>query len=119
MFTEGTEQDGTVLNDMQTENNIAPYPFENDGIHTDTMYPNGANQGTGLEVHEYGFITPTTVGNETNFNGGMFPCGLIRFDIRNDAVAPQGQSANMATVIGIRLVPGHHRGYLCEPMTEM
>ena len=123
VFTEGTEQTEDVLDRMVGENNLAPYPFEGatvgGALITDTQYPNGANQGPGLEVHEYGFITPTTVGNQTNFAGSTFPCGLMRFDITNSAVAPPGQSANMLTLIGIRLVPGHHRGYLCEPMTEM
>jgi hypothetical protein len=119
LFNDGTQQDSDVLEDMRTENNIAPYPFENDGVNADTMYPGGANQLTGLEVHEYGYITPTTIGNQTNFKGSMFPCGLMRLDITNTATAPPGGSANMVTLIGIRLVPGNHRGYLCEPMTDM
>jgi hypothetical protein len=41
-FNEGTEQDDAVLTDLTTENNIAPYPFEGDGTHIDTMYPNGS-----------------------------------------------------------------------------
>ncbi len=113
LFNEGTQQTEDVLEDMTTENNIAPYPFENDGVNPDTMYPGGANQLSGLAVHEYGFITTTTVGNETNFQGGTFPCGLIRFDITNNA------DSFLTSIIGIRLVPGNHRGYLCEPMTEM
>jgi hypothetical protein len=121
LFNDGLVQTSEVVEDMQTENNIAPYPFENDGLNVDTMYPNGANQGTGLEVHEYGYITPTTIGNQTNFKGSMFPCGLIRLDITNSLAAPgPGEpSRNMSTLIGVRLVPGNHRGYLCEPMTEM
>ena len=49
IFNEGTDQDDLVLEDMITENNIAPYPFENDGVHIDTMYPGGANQLSGLQ----------------------------------------------------------------------
>jgi hypothetical protein len=62
LFNEGTEQDETVLEDMITENNIAPYPFENDGVNPDTMYPGGANQGTGLALHDFEFVSATTVG---------------------------------------------------------
>jgi hypothetical protein len=29
LFNDGTQQDAIVLADMQTENNQAPYPFEN------------------------------------------------------------------------------------------
>ncbi len=111
LFTEGTQQDATVLNDMQTENNIAPYPFENDGVNNDTMYPGGANQLSGLEIHDIETVTPTTVGGATRMPGGMFPCGLMRIDV--DAT----QGTQYALLID--LVPGDHRGYLCEPMTEM
>ncbi len=111
-FNEGTEQNHEVIEDMITENNLAPYPFENDGTATDTMYPGGANQLNGMEIHDISYITPTTIGGITMIKGGMFPCGLIAFDW-----APGAQSGNIA--IQIELVPGHHRGYLCEPMTEM
>lgn len=112
LFNEGTTQDDQVLTDMITENNEAPYPFENDGTHTDTMYPGGANQGSGLQIHDTEFITATTVGGTTHLKGGNFPCGLIRFDMANS-----GAAGNL--IIQLDLVPGDHRGYLCEPMTEM
>jgi len=112
LFNEGTQQDAEVLSDLETQNSRAPYPFEDDGVHVDTMYPNGANQATGLEIHTVEFITPTTIGGTTRLKGGNFPCGLIRFDLTN-----QGETGNL--VLEIDLVPGNHRGYLCEPMTEM
>ncbi len=52
-FNEGTEQNSEVISDMITENNLAPYPFENDGVNNDTMYPGGANQLVGLEYHDW------------------------------------------------------------------
>ncbi len=112
LFNEGTEQDSEVLNDMIAENNIAPYPFENDGTNTDTQYPGGANQLIGLEIHSIENVTATTIGGTTRIKGGNFPCGLVNIDAVNT-----GSSANI--VIEIDLVPGNHRGYLCEPMTEM
>ncbi len=113
LFNEGTEQDDAVITDLTTENNIAPYPFENDGVNTDTMYPGGANQLNGLQIHDGEFITGTTIGGTTHLDGGMFPCGLIKFVVENSS----GVAGNVS--IQINLVPGHHRGYLCEPMTEM
>jgi hypothetical protein len=113
-FNEGTEQKEAVINDMITENNIAPYPFENDGVNLDTMYPGGANQLTGLQIHDFDYITGTTVGGRTYLNGGLFPCGLMKISITNGN--PEGTKA---FDIQLNLVPGHHRGYLCEPMTEM
>ena len=112
MFNEGTQRDAAVLDDMITENNIAPYPFENDGVNNDTMYPGGANQGTGLQIHDVNFISNTTIGGQTHIKGGNFPCGLIRFDITNT-----GSTSNL--ILQIDLMPGSHRGYLAESMTEM
>ena len=112
LFNDGTQQESDVLTDMALDNNIAPYPFENDGVNVDTMYPNGANQFSGMQLHDFETISNTTIGGITRVKGGMFPCGLIRIDH-----TPQETTANVA--IQIDLVPGSHRGYLCEPMTEM
>ena len=116
LFNDGIEQTEEVLATMTgplAQNNIAPYPFENDGVNPDTMYPGGANQGTGLQVHDTEFITPTTVGGTSRLKGGMFPCGLARFVCVNSGEQP------ISFTLQIDLVPGSHRGYLCEPMTEM
>lgn len=56
MFNDGNLQDNEVVTDMITENNLSPYPFENDGVNLDTMYPGGANQAPGLQVHDIQFI---------------------------------------------------------------
>ena len=114
LFNDGTTQTENVLVDMTTENNIAPYPFENDGVNLDTMYPGGTNQLSGLQVHDFEFITGTTVGGTTRMKGGMFPCGLVRVMAQND-----DQVSTMSVIMQVDLVPGSHRGYLCEPMTEM
>jgi len=120
LFNEGTNQDDQVLADMITENNVAPYPFENGpivggGTFADTMYPGGANQMAGLEWHDFATIYSSnlTQGISTQrLKGGNFPCGLVCIDWTPDA-----ENANL--VIQIDLIPGTHRGYLCEPMTEM
>ena len=109
LFNDGTTQDAEVIADLLTDNNIAPYPFENDGVYTDTMYPGGANQGPGLQIHDVELVTATTIGGTTRLKGGNFPCGLV-----NIASSIEGQ-----ITLQIDLVPGNHRGYLCEPMTEM
>ena len=114
IFNEGTDQASDVIEDMITENTIAPYPFENDGTNLDTMYPGGANQMTGLEWHDFVQIYESNLTNGISvqrLKGGNFPCGLVCIDWTPN------ESANL--VIQIDLVPGNHRGYLCEPMTEM
>jgi hypothetical protein len=116
LTNEGMDQDKDVLDRMvgaAAENNQAPYPFENDGVNGDTMYPGGANQLVGMQIHSFELQTPSTVGGQTYVKGGMFPCGLIKITASPDAgTVPQ-------MLIQVDLVPGHHRGYLCEPMTEM
>jgi len=110
VFNDGTSQDRAVLDDMQTENNIAPYPFENDGANFDTMYPGGANQLGSLVFHDRMSSTGTTISGKVSGKGGTFPCGLIQLNY----------NAEMAqSVLQVHLVPGDHRGYLCEPMTDM
>ncbi len=107
---DGTQQDDQVLTDMVFENNQAPYPFENDGVHTDTQYPGGANQAPGVEVHDAVFITPTTVGGKTSIPGSNFQGGLIKIVNTVD----QGN-----IVMLLHLVPGSHRGYMCQKMQDV
>lgn len=114
IFNDGTDQTTEVIEEMLGSNNIAPYPFENDGVHIDTMYPGGQNQGTGLQIHDFEFITGTTIGGTTRLKGGNFPCGLIEVGHLITGGTPE-EEFNLL----IDLVPGNHRGYLCEPMTEM
>ena len=120
MFNEGTLITEEVIDDMITENNQAPYPFENGEIPgapgtywTDTYYPGGANQASGLQLHDIDFITATTIGGTSRLKGGNFPCGLIAILATNDSGSPK------SFTMTIDLIPGNHRGYLCEPMTEM
>ena len=113
LFNDGTDQTADILDDMILDNNIAPYPFENDGVNGDTMYPGGANQGVGLQIHDLEYITPTTVGGTTRIKGGNFPCGLVQIQMTNTGLA------GLPLILQIDLIPGSHRGYLCEPMTEM
>ncbi len=118
VFNEGTDQTEDVLESMIDENNIAPYPFENDGVNTDTMYPGGANQpagaGSKLEVHDAVGITATTIGSTTKMDGTNFQGGLIRFNTTDLIDSAEG---NVSVLV--HLVPGHHRGYLAEPMQDV
>jgi hypothetical protein len=119
IFNEGTDQDKQVLDDMITENNVAPYPFENGpivggGTYTDTQYPGGANNAASMQIHDVDSVTATTIGGQTRIKGGNFPCGLIRVDW-----TPGAGSSPAGFALQIDLMPGNHRGYLCEPMTEM
>lgn len=114
IFNEGTDQTSDVIGQLFV-NNQEPYPFENDGVHLDTMYPGGANQLSALELHDYTTIystSATTSVGKTRIKGGNFPCGLIGINW-----IPTAAPASL--VIQVDLVPGTHRGYLAQPMQEM
>jgi len=112
--SDGEDQDADVLEDMITENNIAPYPFEKDGVHVDTMYPGGANQAPGLQIHDVSLVTATTVGGKTSLGGTNFQGGLIR--VRN---LPQGAWSAGYPLLQVHLVPGPARGYMTQPMQDV
>jgi len=116
IFNDGTDQISEVIEDMLFENNQPPYPFEGDGIHGDTMYPGGANNAPAMQLHDYTNFTTSSIGSISRLKGGNFPCGLIRFDTTNWSLGP-GETQNVLMLID--MVPGSHRGYLCESMTEM
>ena len=66
-----------------------------------------------MAIHDMNLLTSTTVGGTTYLKGGMFPCGLIQFQVGNTG------TTDLDYEIQIDLVPGPHRGYMCQPMTEM
>jgi len=113
LHNEGTSQDAFVVADV-VEYDLPPYPFENDGSVITTHYPGGATQMAGLMPHDFANITASTIGGNTYLKGGNFPCGLIKIThtVENESI-----SHNVAIIVD--LVPGPHRGYMTEPMTEM
>jgi len=104
MFDDGNDI-GDVLENATDRNDNLPYP--------QVDYPGGSIQAPTMSIHDFVGISGTTIGGISRLKGGNFPCGLVRFDFANT-----GETGGTLT-IQIDLVPGHHRGYLCEPMTEM
>lgn len=103
MFDVGNDNEDITDNATDRNDNL-PYP--------QVDYPGGQTQAPTLQVHDSGLATGTTIGGMTRMKGGNFPCGLMRF-----TWSPTSVTSSIA--IEIDLVPGDHRGYLCEPMTEM
>ena len=111
IFDDGTAQDAAVTNMLEATGDNPPYPFEGDvSGTTDTMYPGGESNASGLVRHDTAYITNTTVGGVTHLKGGAFPCGLIMINNQGDLEG---------VALQISLVPGSHRGYLAESMTDM
>ena len=104
MFDVGN--DTSEITDNATErNDNLPYP--------QVEYPGGETQAPTMQIHDIVGISGTSIGNMSRAKGGNFPCGLIRIDFQNTG----DLAGNLA--LQIDLVPGNHRGYLAEPMTEM
>ena len=100
----GDNQTEVVDNAIDKNDNL-PYDAAN--------YPGSPGNGGTSYVHDTTFLTGTTVGGQSHLRGGEFPCGLMRFDVTNN------DSTAKNIVIDIDLVPGPHRGYLAESMTDM
>ena len=100
--------------DVSENNDQPPYRVgEYDG--TDEFYPGGQNNTPGAALHARSFVTGTTVGGKTHVEGGMFHCGLIKFewDFQSpERPADPPTDANM--YLAIDLVPGTYKGYLTE-----
>ena len=104
MFDVGNDMQ-EVLDNATLRNDTLPYPkFD---------YPGGAIDQPQLEIHDFEYITQTTIGGTTLLKGGNFPCGLMKIEIINTSETPY------VPTLFVDLIPGNHRGYLCEPMTEM
>lgn len=101
--------------DVNTEITINAQ-FNNDELPYDQLaYPGGAANFSNMEnqVMVYG---SNTIGVQSHtFTGFTAPCGLIRVDqIGSDDA---GLTPNM--ILELELIPGHHRGYLAQPMMDM
>jgi hypothetical protein len=105
-----------VRDDIISDNDRPPYPVEDNvgGSPYNEAYPGGTNYST--EVVGYASFGVSSGANaqsvfQRSIKGGMFPCGLI--EIKSDLTGPSYYD------LIVHLVPGHHRGYLCQPMEEV
>lgn len=101
----GDNSDEIIVN-ATDKNDEVPYSH--------VAYPGAPGNYDAAELHDQSTISSTTIGGITRLKGGNFPCGLIKFNVVNSS-----QSESLDVTLQIDMVPGHHRGYLCEPMTEM
>ena len=126
VFNEGTTQSHEVVEDLLSENNLAPYPFEGATVggvtFADTQYPGGANQLPGPQIFDNVKMTNSTVGAKAYVPGTNFQGGLIK--ISNTPLQyplPNGELTNAfgSVAMIIRLVPGPHRGYMCQDQKDV
>lgn len=103
LFDVGDNNDEIIANAVN-RNDELPYD--------QTAYPGSSTNGAGLQYHDTAFLTGTTVSSKIAIGGTNVPCGLLR--IEQNITVPAGE----ACILLIHLVPGSHRGYLCEKMED-
>jgi hypothetical protein len=101
MFDVGDNNDEVILNATDKNDDL---PYDRDD------YPGETANGYGGELVYSLVFTTTTIGAKQHSIGATFPCGLIKLQMSGYVGS---------TNVYVDLVPGDHRGYLCEPMTEM
>ena len=101
----GDSEDTVILN-AQFQNRDLPYDQD--------LYPGSPGNNDAAILHDQSYLSTTTIGGTTRLKGGNFPCGLIKLTTINLDPAEE-----LTFTLQVDMVPGHHRGYLCEPMTEM
>ena len=100
-----------IREDVTEDNDIPPYRVGDANSTSssldNTFYPGGETNMKFPALHSKQFISPTTIGGKTHIEGGLFGCGLIRFDwsISN---------ASDSMWLCLDLVPGNYKGYLTE-----
>ena len=70
-------------------------------------YPGQLTNGQTTEVVSRETFSATTVSSTNRISGFVAPCGLLKV------------TSTIGCIFTVYLVPGDHRGYMCEPMQEM
>lgn len=101
-----------IRDDLATQNDVPPYRVGDRDTTTAaqdlTFYPGGENNMPYPAVHDKQGISTTTVGGKTAINGGMFGCGLMKFEFEWETAPDEDY------YLIVDLVPGHYKGYLTE-----
>lgn len=103
LFDVGEQLD--ELRDIIEDDNDRP-PYANPSSGSTAYYPGGSQEQPELQVHSFCNFTTTTVSGKNSIMGGLFQNGLMKIN---------NQTGGLISLI-IHLVPGNHRGYLCEEM---
>jgi hypothetical protein len=100
MFDVG-EDTGDITLNATTRNDELPYD--------QVEYPGSATNLPGLQVVDAAYFSAGTNSNKLYLKGDNFPCGLIRI------ISTAGVNCELL----VDLVPGYHKGYLCQKMADM
>jgi len=98
LHDDGDSNDAIVIN---ATNNNDELPYDQN------QYPGHFNNGMTTEVVTRSTFSGTTVSSTNRVSGFIAPCGLLKV------------TSTIGCIFTVYLVPGEHRGYMCEPMQEM
>ncbi len=122
------DQEPALRKDLTDQNDQPPYRVGSSDpgeLTNEQIYYVGGDQNLpSLELHDEVGFTPTTVSSKNIMRGNNFPCGLVKIentiaDIAADPSAVPPVEASAPIYMQVHLVPGTHKGYLCEPMQDM
>ncbi len=99
------ENNEEIRDDLVDDNDRPPYALIGAASVRET-YPGGSEEFDAPQLHGFCNFTATTVSAKNSIQGGMFANGLIA--IANNT----GGSMNLL----LHMMPGDHRGYLCEEL---
>lgn len=104
LFDDG-EQLEEIRDDLVNDNDRPPYAMISAGSIRES-YPGGSEEQPTVQIHSFCNFTATTVSGKNNIMGGIFQNGLLKFKNNTEA----------AVNVLVHMVPGEHRGYMCERM---
>ena len=114
------DQQRAIRDDLIDDNDQPPYRVGSsdptDLTNEQIYYVGGDQNLPALELHDEVGFTSTTVSSKNVMRGNNFPCGLIKIE---NTVPDEGAGESAPIYMQIHLVPGTHKGYLCEPMQDM
>ena len=97
------DNDSQIRDDLVEDNDRPPYALFGAATQRE-VYPGGSEEQVGLQTHSFCNFTATTVSGKNTIMGGVFQQGLIKLN---------NTTGGILSLI-IHMVPGTHRGYMCE-----
>ncbi len=108
------DQEPQIREGLVDDNDQPPYrvgaAHPDDATNDEIYYVGGDQNLPALEFHDEVGFTSTTISSKNLMRGNNFPCGLVQID---------NTIAGTDVYMQIHLVPGTHKGYLCQPMQEV
>ncbi len=101
------ENNEEIRDDLVEQNDRPPYALIG-AASVREAYPGGSEEFMTAQVHGFCNFTTTTVSSKNSIQGGMFGLGLIKI---------QNNTAGDLQLL-IHMMPGDHRGYLCEELIQ-